>query len=92
MQITSEIQGSDGSFYANDNGEQVGEIRFAAAGNDLEIYHTHVSQARQGQHIGENLVQAVADYARQEGKKIIPSCTFAKTVFARNAGLKDVLA
>jgi uncharacterized protein len=93
MQIKFQNQDSEGSFYAEEAEKRIGEIRFTLfPDNQLEIYHTEVSSEHQGQHIGERLVEAVADYARREGKKVIPSCTFAKTVFARNADFKDVLA
>jgi predicted GNAT family acetyltransferase len=58
----------------------------------MNIYHTHVSEELKGQNIGQQLVEAGVAYARQHQLKIIPSCSYARTVFARHKELQDVLA
>lgn len=57
----------------------------------IKIEHTYVSEELKGQGIGSQLVKAVVDFAREENKKIIPSCTFAQTEFKKNEKYRDVL-
>lgn len=42
------------------------------------IDHTYVSEVLKGQGVGQQLVKKVMEYARQENKKIIALCPFAK--------------
>ncbi|QJD97586.1 N-acetyltransferase [Mucilaginibacter robiniae] len=58
----------------------------------MDIYHTEVADQLRGQNMGKKLVEAGVNYARENHLKIAPSCTFAKTVFARNKDYRDVLA
>jgi predicted GNAT family acetyltransferase len=55
------------------------------------IKSTFVSEPLRGQGVGLQLVKEVAEYARQENKKIIPTCPFAKKVMTINDEYKDVL-
>jgi hypothetical protein len=60
--------------------------------SEMNIYHTQVSEEFKGQNVGLQLVEAGVAYARQHRLKIIPSCSYARTVFARRKELQDVLA
>lgn len=55
------------------------------------IKHTYVSEPFRGQGFGLRLVQEVVEHARQENKKIIPVCPFAKEVMTKNDEYRDVL-
>jgi predicted GNAT family acetyltransferase len=80
-------------FYIGESTENVkAEITFTEKDTDvLVIEHTRVSEELKGQGIGLKLVRKVAEYARQESKKIKPVCTFAKKVMTENDEYKDVL-
>ena len=41
--------------------------------------------------MGQQLVKKIVDYARQENKKIIPLCPFAKKVMTKDKEYEDVL-
>lgn len=58
----------------------------------LVIEHTYVSEALKGQGIGKQLVKRVAEYARQEGIKIIPRCKYAQKVMTGSEEYRDILA
>ena len=49
----------------------------------LVIKHTEVDPSLGGQGIGKQLVDAAADYARENGFKILPVCPFAKNILFR---------
>jgi predicted GNAT family acetyltransferase len=53
--------------------------------------HTYVSVELRGQKIAQKLVKQMVDFAREEGKKIIPVCSYAVSEFEKNNDYHDVL-
>lgn len=93
MQIKHHNSDDDGIFYIDDNGKRMGDMRYMISGsNEMDIYHTEVAEEIEGQSWGKQLIEAAVNYARENHLKIVPSCTFAKTVFARHKEYQDVLA
>ena len=79
-------------FIEDDQGEVLAEMTYSQAGSDkIIIDHTQVSVTLKGQGVGKQLVLAAVEQARQEGLKVIPLCTFAKSIFDKNQNLQDVL-
>ena len=92
MEIKNEERHHAGAFYIDDNGERLGEMRYLVRDNTvMNIYHTEVSDKLQGHHMGEKLVEAGVKYARKNNFKILPTCTFARSVFNRTPAYDDVL-
>jgi predicted GNAT family acetyltransferase len=56
--------------------------------NDLVLLHTEVPLDLRGHHVGEHLVRAALEIARDEGLRIVPMCPFAKSYLQdhRDAG------
>lgn len=88
-----EIKKGNNKFYIGEVSEEpIAEITFIPSGEDkIIVDHTYVSEQLRGQGIGELLVKRIAEYARQENKKIIPACSFVKKVMAGNEEYKDVV-
>lgn len=82
-----------GQFYIGENPENsIAKITFFLTGKDkITIDHTYVSDNLKGQGIGHQLVEKVVEFARQENKKIIPVCSFAKKIMTQNEEYADVL-
>jgi predicted GNAT family acetyltransferase len=57
----------------------------------IVIDHTYVVDTLGGRGIGKLLLDAVVDFARQEGLKIHPVCSFAVKLLNRSPNYKDVL-
>ena len=57
----------------------------------MVINHTQVFDGYEGQGIARQLVMAAVDFARKEGRKIIPVCSYAKAVLTRTDEYQDVL-
>jgi hypothetical protein len=78
--------------YAYRSGDDVAELTFSKAGDNLVIIdHTAVPAAFRGQGVGQALVaRAVADF-RSAGKKVLPLCPFAAAQFRRHPEWADVL-
>lgn len=80
-------------FYLGDNSQNTkAEITYVNYDEDtILINHTFVSNELRGQNIGKELIKRVVDFAREENKKVIPQCSFAKKEFIENKEYEDVL-
>ena len=79
----------DSCFYNNDENENlICEISYSFADNNMiSIDRTFVNDDYRGQGIAAQLVDRVVKMAREENKKIIPRCPFAKGMLERNSSL-----
>lgn len=78
-------------FHAEFNGRNIGEITFVRVGIDkLIIDHTAVEDEFRNAEIGLNLVRQVVVLARQQKRKIIAMCPFARAMFSRYSEFDDV--
>ena len=60
-------------------------------GSALEIVHTEVPGAAEGQGYAAKLAKAALDYARREGKRVIPSCPYVASYIARHPAYADLV-
>lgn len=92
--IVKQIENENkGAFVATEDGAKIGEMTYSKAGADkIIIDHTEVDENQKGKGIGKILLAKVVDYARSNNIKIIPLCPFAKTMFAKDIDIRDVLA
>jgi predicted GNAT family acetyltransferase len=58
---------------------------------DFIIDSTEVANQLSGQGMGSALVGMVVEYAREEGKKIVPECPFARAVMEREEDTKKMM-
>lgn len=74
------------------DGVEAGEITWKNDGDSLWIVeHTRVNEAFQGKGYAGQLVEAVVERARREGKKLELVCPYAKKVIDRTPEYQDVL-
>src|SRR5215216_6628273 len=62
IQMTNEIQlklesNGKGAFVIEESGEQIADMAFAIANNNLTVFHTHVSEKLQGQGVAAKLLE-----------------------------------
>ena len=79
----------DSRFYKKDENENlICEITyFVEDSSMIVIDRTFVDDNYRGQGIAAQLVEHVVEMAREENKKIIPRCPFAKGILERNSSL-----
>ena len=84
---------TDEGFYLGDDPRQpLAEITFIPLGEDeMSITHTYVTDTLRGQGMAEKLVDAVADLARAQGKKLSATCSYARKALAEKAKHADVI-
>lgn len=93
MQIQREEHGRNGAFFIDENGEWIAELAYIKSGDgQITIDHTEVDEKLRGQGVGEDLVKAAVDFARESGLKIKLICPYARKVFEKNPDYGDVLA
>ncbi|GGB06932.1 N-acetyltransferase [Macrococcus hajekii] len=90
----SNVKHGDQMFYLGDSESKPDAMMtYVSNGDDkIVIDHTEVSEELQGQGKGKELVEAAVQYARDNNKKIVPVCTYAKKVLEENKDYQDVLA
>ena len=92
MNIQHHSDGRKGSFFLDENSKRLAEMVYVMAGsNRLIIEHTEVDESLKGQGVGAKLLEALVDFARREGIKVLPLCPFAKATFQKRQDLRDVL-
>jgi len=87
------IKKGKNQFYIGENIENaLAKITFIPTSESkIIIDHTYVSDSLRGRGIALQLIKKVVEYARQENKKIIPLCPYAKKVLMENDEYKDIL-
>lgn len=92
MEIEQFNRESKGFFKASEEGKEAGRMTYSWAGEGRFIIdHTEVNPEFSGRGVGQKMVEAALNYARENHLKIIPLCPFAKAQFDRHPEWHDVL-
>lgn len=92
MEINQIDDERKGYFLASENNIEAGRMEYTHAGSDKFIIdHTEVNPDFGGKGVGKQLLMQVVQYARDNNKKIMPLCPFAKSMFDKIADIRDVL-
>ncbi|MDO5713889.1 MAG: GNAT family N-acetyltransferase [Tissierellia bacterium] len=59
--------------------------------NVMDCYHTEVKKELGGQGVAGKLVDELAERARKENFKVLPTCSYAKAKMEKDEKYKDVL-
>ncbi|MBM7616657.1 putative GNAT family acetyltransferase [Weissella uvarum] len=79
-------------FLTDDNDQLVGEIRYTQTDKNhtWPVTHTFVNPAYRGQGIAEQLLDALANLARENEVLLEPVCPYVKQAFMRQSKYADV--
>ena len=93
MNIQHKSDDSEGVFFIEKEGKNIGKMTYSVStnGNKMVIDHTEVSPAHRGQDYGKALVNASVEFARKNDFKILPVCRYAKAILLRSKEYADVL-
>lgn len=69
-----------------------GLVEYRYQGDVLTITHTLVPAAIGGRGIAGELVQAAMDFAREQGAKVVPQCSYAAAWLDRHLEYADLRA
>ena len=73
-----------------DDDEKIGLIDMVDKGDVIDAPHTEVNEEYGGQGIAGKLVDKLSEYARENNKKIIPTCPYIENKFDKDDSYKDV--
>jgi uncharacterized protein len=91
MTVQHKKSDGKGMFYVEYDDEIAAEMVYTTAADKMIIEHTEVDEILKGRNTGYELVHAAVEYARHHGMKIIPLCSFAKSVLDKKPDWQDVL-
>ena len=91
MEIQRDEHGRKGAFFIDEDGEWIAELTYVIDNGIMTIDHTEIDEKLRGEGIGQDMVKAAVDYARENGWKIRAVCPYAKKIIESTPDLKDVL-
>lgn len=92
LNIQIEEGETGGRAFIEERRELLAEMTYSKAGDSLIIIdHTDVAESMKGQGVGRLLLDVIVAMIRRQGKKIIPLCPYAKSVFDKDPSIRDVL-
>lgn len=92
MEIKHDHTEEGGMFYTGNPEDPTAQMVYSMRGKEkMVIEHTEVNETLEGKGIGSQLVEAAVWYARMHHIKILPLCSFAKSVFDKVEEYQDVL-
>jgi predicted GNAT family acetyltransferase len=92
QQIEHHEADAKGAFYVHQDGRRIAEMTYSRTNASMIIVdHTEVDASLRGQGVGRQLLDALVQWARTTGTKLVPLCPFAKAQFDRDASIRDVL-
>ena len=93
IRIDREDDGRRGRFVIYEDELYAGEMTYEwQDARTIIVDHTGVESYFGGKGYGRLLIGAGVDFARREGLKIVPVCSFVRKSFERDASLADVMA
>lgn len=92
MDIKHIEKGGRGAFLVKgEDGKRLAEMTYSAAGTTgFIIDHTEVDGTLRGQGVGDKLLAAAVQHAREKGLKIFATCPFALKKLQGSEEYKDV--
>jgi predicted GNAT family acetyltransferase len=86
---TSKHITSTGTIYAMEDEREMGYITYEISHDVMTITHTIAHVEKRG--VGQYLVLAAIEYAKQENLKIHPQCSYARALMMRNEEYKQLM-
>ena len=88
--ILHETLGRRGVFYIERDGRRVAELTYSRGDEATIVDHTWVDPQLRGGKAARRLVDAAVQWARVEGLRIAPTCSYVRVVLARTPEYADV--
>ncbi|WP_332646374.1 GNAT family N-acetyltransferase [Lysinibacillus sp. 54212] len=80
------------AFEYDKDGQRLAEITWVESNGVMKMDHTYVSDELRGQGVAKKLLDAAANYAREQNLKMQPICSYVVAAFAKSEEYNDVKA
>lgn len=90
-EVRDSTEASRFEIVAND-GAVAGFVEYRRAGGVVDMVHTEIGDAYEGQGLGGKLARGALDLVRAEGAKVVPSCPFIKGWIDKHEDYQDLLS
>ena len=77
------IKFEDNKSVAYEEDKKIGECVFIESDNSWNIIHTEVDSSYQGQGIARRLVECIIVMAKNQNKKLVADCSYARKVIEK---------
>ena len=91
MAINVQDVGDSSRYEIHVDGELAGRADYRRSGTSIEITHTEVDDAHEGQGLAGQLTQHVLDEARSAGLAVVPTCPYVAEFISRNPEYADLV-
>jgi predicted GNAT family acetyltransferase len=88
--VTPAVEHQPGRFVLRVEG-QVAELVYERRGDVLDIRHTYTPPPLRGREIAARLTEAAFAYARNEGLRVVPTCSYAAAWAARHPEVRALV-
>jgi predicted GNAT family acetyltransferase len=65
-------------------GDEVARLDYSVSGDRISLVHTEVPEAFRGRGYAGQLARAGLEYAKGEGLRVVPECSFVRQYIARH--------
>lgn len=82
--------GNKGVFFVQRGERRIAELSYSLNGKTVVVDHTRVDPEFRGGTLATDLVEALAQWARREEKRVVPMCSYVRSVFAKDPRYADL--
>ena len=73
-------------------GDEVAFLAYERRADVLDVQHTYTPPALRGRSLAAVLTRAALDYAAAHGLKVVPTCSYTRSYFARHPEVQELRA
>ncbi len=85
------IQNPERNRFEAQLGAQLAVVEYIDRGEKIVFTHTEVPPGHEGKGIGSQLARHVLDYAREQGKTVMPLCPYIAAYIRRHVEYQDLV-
>lgn len=90
-EVTVEHNPTQSRYDAHVEGQVVGFVQYRTSGNTIDLFHTEVEPAHEGEGVGTELVRGTLDLLRADHLTVVPSCPFVRSFIDEHEDYEDLV-
>ncbi len=78
------VHNEDGKRFEIREGDEVARLDYSVSADSISLVHTEVPEAFRGRGYAGLLARAGLEYAKREGLRVVPECSYVRQYIARH--------